>query len=266
MPPKKSGFGRGSKKGRQQKRSGAAEREDAAETVKPLKAQVERLAAELRQVKAELAETQTGIGSVLSGFTGRHRRRSSIAVAEGGDAARTAGEALDDRADQPKRRMLTIETIEQRTTRLTAELEECSNQPGRSRTFFENRTFIHQCIKLEIEVLAHCEERDERPKLKGIAVAVAGVMGYDTAFAQELMANWRSGDTRTILVHETSARGKGSPGFANGDFIDTARRLSPVHLKEIEDFRRNSHAEGGVVSVRTIVQHLQEKFAGTGEE
>ena len=121
------------------------------------------------------------------------------------------------------------------------------------------------CLKAEQEVLQRCEEH-ERPHLQNIARQVAGWMGYDTAFGQELMTNWRSGDTRTILVHETKERGKGSPGYANGDFIDTARRLAPNHLKEIEDFRRTSHAEGGVVSVRTIVQHLNEKFAGTGEK
>jgi len=113
-------------------------------------------------------------------------------------------------------------------------------------------------------MLGHCEDH-ERPHLKNIAIEVANFMGYDTAFGQELMTNWRSGDTRTILVHETKERGKGSPGYANGDFIDTARRLAPNHLKEIEEFQRASHKDGGVVCVRTITQHLNEKFAGTGE-
>jgi hypothetical protein len=225
MPPKKSGLGRGSRGGKKakQKRRSAVETGGAAERREDLEREIQRLQQRLADAEQQLEENQQGVGAVWAGLTGTHRRRSSIASAEAGSSE---GDGDDGESDEeaggqraPKRRRLTIETIEH-----------------------------------------------ERPHLQNIARQVAGWMGYDTAFGQELMTNWRSGDTRTILVHETKERGKGSPGYANGDFIDTARRLAPNHLKEIEDFRRTSHAEGGVVSVRTIVQHLNEKFAGTGEK
>ena len=154
-----------------------------------------------------------------------------------------------------------FESLDERATRLSAELGTVSNRPGRSRSYEENRTFVFSCLKVEKDVLESCEER-ERPKLKEIAVEVAALMGYDRAFGQELMANWRL--DKTILVHETQERGKGSPGYANGSFVDTARRLAPAHLKAIEEFRRTCHAEGGVCSVRTVVQHLNTLFYADG--
>ena len=131
------------------------------------------------------------------------------------------------------------------------------NQRGRSRSYHENRTFVFACLQVEQEVLQKCAE-NERPKLKDIAIQVARLMGVDHSFGRQLMANWRHDGS--ILVHETQERGKGSPGYANGTFIDTARRLAPEHLKAIEMFRRQCHADGGVCSVRTVVQHLNASF------
>jgi hypothetical protein len=99
---------------------------------------------------------------------------------------------------------------------------------------------------------------NERPILNKIADAVARMQGYDNKFGQLLMSNWR--DDQSILVHESQTRGKGSPGYRDGTYIDTARRLAPEHLKAIEEYRRELHKTGGVCSVRTIVNHLNEKF------
>jgi hypothetical protein len=73
-----------------------------------------------------------------------------------------------------------------------------------------------------------------------------------------VMANYRR--DRSILVHETQYHGKGSAGYADGQFINTTWRLAPVHLKAMEDFWWQCHEDGVVCSVRTVWQHLNETF------
>ena len=88
------------------------------------------------------------------------------------------------------------------------------------------------CLKLEEEALETCRGK-QRPNLNKIADAIAKMLGYDNKFGQLLMSNWRV--DQSIMVHESQTRGKGSPGYRDGTFIDTARRLAPEHLKAIED-------------------------------
>ena len=253
---KSSSLGRGSRSsGNNQKRLKVDEQAAAAANVRSLEQQVLDLQAKLVQQQFSVDAAQTGAVAAVSGLIGTHRRRSSIGAEDEEADADPVGSPNTGEAE------LQVESLDERATRLSAELGTVSNRPGRSRSYEENRTFVFSCLKVEKDVLESCEER-ERPKLKKIAIEVAALMGYDRAFGQELMANWRL--DKTILVHETQERGKGSPGYANGSFVDTARRLAPAHLKAIEEFRRTCHAEGGVCSVRTVVQHLNTLFYADG--
>ncbi len=182
MPPKKSGLGRGSRGGKKakQKRRSAVETGGAAERREDLEREIQRLQQRLADAEQQLEENQQGVGAVWAGLTGTHRRRSSIASAEAGSSE---GDGDDGESDEeaggqraPKRRRLTIETIEQRTVRLASELEVAGNSPGRSRTYEENRTFVFACLKAEQEVLQRCEEH-ERPHLQNIARQVASGWG-----------------------------------------------------------------------------------------
>jgi hypothetical protein len=58
----------------------------------------------------------------------------------------------------------------------------------------------------------------------------------------------------TVLVADSSNRGKGSPTF-----IDSARRLGAEELQTIDDFVQDTHNDGGSLSVRQIADHLMEK-------
>jgi hypothetical protein len=58
----------------------------------------------------------------------------------------------------------------------------------------------------------------------------------------------------TVLVADSSNRGKGSPTF-----IDSARRLGAEELQTIDDFVQDTHNNGGSLSVRQIADHLMEK-------
>ena len=232
MPKPKPSLGRKSKGRRdsKQKRSGVEE---------GLRAETARLQQRLNDAEAELQVLHGSMVATLNGLTGTHRRRRvsiGAAPADEGDGAPETPE--------PK-----VETLEERGARLLGEIQRVGNAFGRSRTYHENRTLVFACLNVEKDVLRHCKE-EERPKLNEIAVSVARLMGYDTGFAQQLMANWRLDGT--ILVHETQERGKGSSGYVDGSFVDTARRLAPEHLKAMEEFRRTCHAEGGVCSVRTV--------------
>ena len=246
-------LGRGARSGGEtkSKRSKKGEKKGARKKKKPSAAEQNRaLTRENGALKRKVAEVTrerdlSRARSVLAAgnLVGqRRRKRTRAAGADGEDEE--MGE-------------LTEEPAADRRQRLETETAEVKNEHGRSRSFEENRTFIHVALKMEQQVLEKCD-RDEQPSLKKIANHTATMLGYDTAFGQELMANWRA--EKSVLVHESQLRGKGSPGYANGDFIDTARRLSPEHLREMEAFRAKSHKEGGVVSVRTVCEHLTETF------
>ena len=58
----------------------------------------------------------------------------------------------------------------------------------------------------------------------------------------------------TVLVHDSSNRGKGSP-----DYVDSARLLGSAELKTMDDFITDTHNDGGSLSVRQIADHLMEK-------
>ena len=60
----------------------------------------------------------------------------------------------------------------------------------------------------------------------------------------------------TVLVADSSNRGKGSPTF-----IDSARRLGAEELQTIDDFVQDTHNNGGSLSVRQIADHLMEKHS-----
>jgi hypothetical protein len=62
-------------------------------------------------------------------------------------------------------------------------------------------------------------------------------------------------DDGTVLVSDTSLNGKGSPNY-----IDTARLLSPDHLKCIDKFIDETHADGGSVSVPVVADELLKTF------
>ena len=240
-PPKKSSLGRTA-------RSRGKSKQKRDRTVEVLAAEIAVLKQQLANNEAEQELLRGRTIATLGGLTGTHRRRASFGAApedEGDDVG-------DDETPEP-----TVESLAQREARLAAEIAKVGNHFGRSRSYHENRTLIFACLKVEKDVLLNCTE-EQRPKLNDIAIRVAGLMGYDTAFAQRLMANWRLDGS--ILVHETQERGKGSSGYADGRYIDTARRLAPEHLKAMEEFRRQCHADGGVVSVRTVCQHLNETF------
>ena len=65
------------------------------------------------------------------------------------------------------------------------------------------------------------------------------------------MANYRR--DRSILVHETQYHGKGSAGYADGQFINTGWWLAQVHLKATEDFRWQCHEDrGGVQRAHSV--------------
>ena len=241
MPKKKPSLGRAAK-------SSGKSKQKRNRTTEVLAAEIAVLQQQLANNKAELELLHGRMVATLGGLTGTHRRRASFGAApadEGDDVG-------DDETPEP-----TVESLVQRDARLSEEINKVRNHFGRSRTYHENRTLIFACLKVEKDVLSNCTD-EQRPKLKDIAIRVAGLMGYDTAFAQRLMANWRLDGS--ILVHETQERGKGSSGYASGRYIDTARRLAPEHLKAMEEFRRQCHADGGVVSVRTVCQHLNETF------
>jgi hypothetical protein len=247
---KVSNLGRGARsKGDHQKRAKKAE--DALGSINTLEQQVADLHAKLEAKQLEVVTAQSGAVAAISMLTGVHRRRSSIGF-EGQEQEDVDAAGSTELVDEPA-----FETLEQRAARLAVEIGTVRNQRGRSRSYHENRTFVFACLQVEQEVLQKCAE-NERPKLKDIAIQVARLMGVDHSFGRQLMANWRHDGS--ILVHETQERGKGSPGYANGTFIDTARRLAPEHLKAIEMFRRQCHADGGVCSVRTVVQHLNASF------
>lgn len=60
----------------------------------------------------------------------------------------------------------------------------------------------------------------------------------------------------TVLVHDSSNRGKGSP-----DYVDSARLLGRDELKTMDDFITDTHNSGGSLSVRQIADHLMEKHS-----
>jgi hypothetical protein len=251
MPPKKhGGLGRGSKGGRSQpKRRKSDDDEPAERNRKGLEGKISRLERQLAEARSTLEEREGQLAGLMAGLMGPGR----------GSMKRSQQEEPDNSSGRrkKKRQRIELEPIRDRKKRLAKELSTAANRPGRSRTYHENRTFIFACLQLEQEVLERCEGND-RPVLNKIADAIARLMGYDHEFGQQLMSNWR--DDQSILVHESQTRGKGPPGYRDGTFIDTARRLAPEHLKAIEEYRRECHKNGGVCSVRTIVNHLNEKF------
>lgn len=60
----------------------------------------------------------------------------------------------------------------------------------------------------------------------------------------------------SVLVWDGTTNGKGSENY-----VDDARKLSPEHLKFIDDFICETHAAGGTVSVPTCADELAKKFA-----
>ena len=58
----------------------------------------------------------------------------------------------------------------------------------------------------------------------------------------------------TVLVYDSSNRGKGSPAY-----VDSARLLGAAELKAIDDFVTDTHNDGGSLSVRQIADHLMEE-------
>jgi len=250
MPPKKSSLtSRRAKGGRSKpKRRMSDDDETALRNRRLLEAEVDRLRQQLAATQSELETQQKQVAATIGGLTGTGRGLMRRSLEE---KPASAGQG------KAKRRKVELEPIRERKKRLEVELQSASNRRGRSRSYEENRTFIFSCLKLEVEVLESCTGND-RPILNKIADAVARMQGYDNKFGKLLMSNWR--DDQSILVHESQTRGKGSPGYRDGTYIDTARRLAPEHLKAIEEYRRELHKTGGVCSVRTIVNHLNEKF------
>jgi hypothetical protein len=58
----------------------------------------------------------------------------------------------------------------------------------------------------------------------------------------------------TVLVHDSSNRGKGSPAY-----VDSARLLGAAELKTIDEFITQTHSDGGSLSVRQIADELNNK-------
>jgi hypothetical protein len=247
MPPKKSSLTSRRAKGGRSKPKGRMSDDDET-ALRLLEAEVDRLRQQLAATQSELETQQKQVAATIGGLTGTGRGLMRRSLEE---KPASAGQG------KAKRRKVELEPIRERKKRLEVELQSASNRRGRSRSYEENRTFIFSCLKLEAEVLESCTGND-RPILNKIADAVARMQGYDNKFGKLLMSNWR--DDQSILVHESQTRGKGSPGYRDGTYIDTARRLAPEHLKAIEEYRRELHKTGGVCSVRTIVNHLNEKF------
>ena len=250
MPPKKTRLGRGATGGRSKAKRRKSDEDDPAEwNRQALEWQLATAQQQLAEAQSELERQQTLVAASIAGLTGTGRGNMKRSQEEqpGSGGGRRKG----------KKRRVELEPICDRKKRVAAELRTTANHQGRSRTYEENRTFVFACLKLEEEVLACCKG-NERPRLNKIADAIARMMGYDNKFGKQLMSNWR--DDQSILVHESQTRGKGSPGYKNGTYIDTARRLAPEHLKAIQEYREHCHKTGGVCCVRTVVNHLNEKF------
>jgi hypothetical protein len=154
------------------------------------------------------------------------------------------------------------------------------NSRGRSRGFYENCVYLTLCCSLYKEAAAEIDSKYEPlrltpshpycspPALRWLFLS----SGMDDPRVNEttvarraselLHANHHNGKALfenflsdgTVLVHDSSHRGKGSP-----DYVDSARLLGRAEMKTMDDFITDTHNDGGSLSVRQIADHLMEK-------
>ena len=81
----------------------------------------------------------------------------------------------------------------------------------------------------------------------------AELLHYGRENADALVKNFLNDGT--VLVWDTEANGRGSENY-----IDNARLLGPEHLKCIDDYIDETHAEGGTVSLAQCADILSKAF------
>ena len=89
--------------------------------------------------------------------------------------------------------------------------------------------------------------------LSTVARDAAAMLGYGHENADALWKQFLIDGS--VLVWGGTTNGKGSENY-----VDDARKLSPEHLKFIDDFICETHAAGGTVSVPTCADELAKGF------
>jgi len=96
--------------------------------------------------------------------------------------------------------------------------------------------------------------RREKPvPLSTVARDASAMLGYGHENADALWKQFLIDGS--VLVWDGTTNGKGSENY-----VDDARKLSPEHLKFIDDFICETHAAGGTVSVPTCADELAKSF------
>ena len=90
--------------------------------------------------------------------------------------------------------------------------------------------------------------------LSTVARDAAVMLGYGHENADALWKQFLIDGS--VLVWDGTTNGKGSENY-----VDDARKLSPEHLKFIDDFICETHAAGGTVSVPTCADELADELA-----
>jgi len=96
--------------------------------------------------------------------------------------------------------------------------------------------------------------RSDKPvNTRTVGRNAAALVNYGHDNADDLVDNFLVDGT--VLVWSTELVGAGSPNY-----IDNARRLSPEHLKMIDNFIDAAHEEGGSVSIPQIADELHTRY------
>jgi hypothetical protein len=96
------------------------------------------------------------------------------------------------------------------------------------------------------------ELEDPRVNITTVTRRASDLVHLKHQNGDDLVQNFLSDGT--VLVYESSNRGKGSPTY-----VDSARLLGAAELKTIDDFITDTHNDGGSLSVRQIADHLMEE-------
>lgn len=136
---------------------------------------------------------------------------------------------------------------------LEKDIDLLKNSRGHARSYDENKVILCVLFGLFLDALKAAPKGEDVPWTP-VEADTARLCRCQTNWPRELRKNYE--EDGTVLVSSTDCVGRGSPNY-----VDNARKLSPLHLVEIDAYCDRSHKNGVTVTVISIKNWLDEKYA-----